>query len=216
MTRPGVLFLVVGPSGVGKDSLIDGARRFLDQDISFWFPTRYITRPADAGGEVHQAMTSEEYDRLTLDGAFMLSWRAHGHGYGIPIAAKEALARGRSVIANASRQVIDEARRQWSPVRVMLITAPRDVLRERLTRRGRETADEIERRLDRVDAYRVAGDDVREVVNASELERATNRFVAMLEHEALSSIAAHQKVAELSGRRAVRDSIVRRSKSHRP
>lgn len=199
MTRPGVLFLVVGPSGVGKDSLIDGARQFLQQDVGFWFPTRYITRPADAGGEVHQAITWEEFERLALDNAFMLNWRAHGHGYGIPIAVEEALTRGRSVIANVSRQVIDEARRQWSPVRVMLITAPRDVLRKRLVERGRETADDIERRLDRIDAYQIEGDDVREVVNADQLDRATNRFVAMLEDEVLSSMATQQKVVEPSG-----------------
>jgi len=199
VTRPGVLFLVVGPSGVGKDSLIDGARQFLEQDVSFWFPKRYITRSADAGGERHKSITSEEFERLVTQGAFMLSWRAHGHGYGIPIAAKEALARGRSVIINVSRQVIEEARHQWSPVRVMLISAPRAVLRQRLTRRGREMPEEIEKRLDRMDAYRVAGDDVREVANAGQLERATNRFVAMLEHEVLSSITAHQKIVELSG-----------------
>ncbi len=199
MTRPGVLFLVVGPSGVGKDSLIDRARQLLDQDVSFWFPTRYITRPADAGGEKHRAMTPAEFDRLKAEGAFMLSWRAHGHGYGIPIAAKEALARGRSIIINVSREVIDEARRQWSPVRVMLITAPQEVLRERLIKRGRETIDDIEKRLNRMDAYRVEGDDVREVINADRLERATDRFVAMLEHEVLSSIVARRKVTELSG-----------------
>ena len=142
MSRCGVLFLVVGPSGVGKDSLIDGARQFLDQDVSFWFPTRYITRPADAGGEKHQAITPDDFDRLTRDGAFLLSWRAHGHGYGVPIAVREALSRGRSVIVNVSRDVIGEARRLWSPVRVMLITAPRDVLRERLIKRGRESAEE--------------------------------------------------------------------------
>ena len=196
--RSGVLFLVVGPSGVGKDSLINGARQFLEQDVSFWFPTRFITRPADSGGEIHQALTSDEFDQLARDGAFMLSWRAHGHGYGIPVAAKEALARGRSVIVNVSREVIDEARRLWSPIRVMLITAPRDVLRERLIRRGRETADDIERRLDRMDAYRVTGDDVREVINADQLNRAIDQFVALLEHEILSSIAARQKAAELS------------------
>lgn len=196
--RSGVLFLVVGPSGVGKDSLINGARQFLEQDVSFWFPTRFITRPADSCGEIHQALTSDEFDLLARDGAFMLSWHAHGHAYGIPIAAKEALARGRSVIVNVSREVIDEARRLWSPIRVMLITAPRDVLRKRLIRRGRETADDIERRLDRMDAYRVVGDDVREVVNVDQLDRAIDQFVALLEHEVLSSIAARQRAAELS------------------
>jgi ribose 1,5-bisphosphokinase len=199
MTRRGVLFLVVGPSGVGKDSLIDGARQFLGEDISFWFPTRYVTRPSDAGGEAHQAITPDDFDRLAKEGAFMLSWRAHGHGYGIPVAVREALARGRSVIVNVSRQVIDEARRQWSPVRVMLITAPRDVLRTRLIDRGRETLDDIERRLDRMDDDGIEGDDVSEVVNAGELGRAIDRFVAMLEHEVISSIAARQTAAALSG-----------------
>ncbi|MGH1477666.1 MAG: phosphonate metabolism protein/1,5-bisphosphokinase (PRPP-forming) PhnN [Geminicoccales bacterium] len=198
MGRPGVLFLIVGPSGVGKDSLIDGARQFLQHDISFWFPTRFITRPADAGGETHQAVTPEAFDRLQNSGAFMLSWHAHGHGYGIPIAVKEALARGRSVIVNVSRQMIDEARRLWSPVRVMLITAPRDILRDRLVKRGRETIDDIEKRLDRVDAYHVDGSDVREVVNAHRLERAIDRFVAMLQYEVMSSIAARQKESECS------------------
>lgn len=199
MTRPGVLFLVVGPSGVGKDSLIYGARQFLDQDASFWFPSRFITRPADSGGESHQSITSDDFDRLSKEGAFMLSWRAHGLGYGIPIAVKEALARGRSVVVNVSRQVIDEARQTWSPVRVMLITAPKDVLRERLIKRGRETADDIERRLDRMNAYRIEGDDVREVVNADQLTKAVDRFVAMLEHDVLSSIAERQMQNALSG-----------------
>lgn len=200
MNRPGVLFLVVGPSGVGKDSLINGARRSLDRDPGFWFPKRLITRPADAGGEAHLAMTSVDFDRLRAEGAFMLSWRAHGHGYGIPIAVKEALARGRSVVVNVSRQVIDEARHQWSPLRVMLITAPRDALRGRLVGRGRETADEIEGRLDQVDAYQVAGDDVREVINAGDLERAIDRFVATLGNEVMSSsAAARQKVTAPSG-----------------
>lgn len=198
MTRPGVLFLVVGPSGVGKDSLINGARRFLEEDVSFWFPKRYITRAADAGGEMHQAVTSEEFQRLSREGAFMLSWSAHGHDYGIPIAVNEALIRGRSVVVNVSRQVIDEARRQWPLVRVMQITAPRETLRERLIGRGRESADEIEMRLDRMDAYRIVGDDVREMVNADQLERSIDRFVAMLEHEVLSSIKARQKAVGLS------------------
>lgn len=188
MQRRGVLFLVVGPSGVGKDSLIDGARRLLADDVSYCFPKRYITRPQDAGGEPHRAVTDEEFDRLEAQGAMMLSWEAHGHRYGIPIAAEEALMSGRAVVVNVSRQVIDEARQAWPPVRILLVTASRGVLAARLAGRGRETEDEIQRRLDRMDAYRVVGDDVCEVVNEDQLDRAIDRIVALLEHELRTAV----------------------------
>lgn len=183
MRGRGILFLVVGPSGVGKDSLIDGAKRLLADDVSYYFPKRYITRPKDAGGEVHQAVTENEFERLKADGSFMISWKAHAHHYGIPVAAEEALAAGRSVVVNVSRQVIEETRRRWQPVRILMVTAPHDVLAARLTARGRETTGDIQKRLDRSDAYRIGGDDVCEVVNADRLDRAVDRFVALLEHE---------------------------------
>lgn len=190
MDGSGVLFLVVGASGVGKDSLIDGARQVLEGDRGYDFPIRTITRPADAGGEVHHAVAEQAFDRLEADGAFMLSWRAHGHRYGVPIEAEQALASGGSVVVNVSRQVIEEARRRWSPVRVMLITAPRTVLSARLEGRGRETREEIARRLDQTDAYRIEGDDVRELVNDAGLDLAISSFVALLEAERHAAMTA--------------------------
>ncbi len=199
MGKRGVLFLVVGASGVGKDSLIDGAHRLLEDDVSYCFPRRWITRPADAGGERHRAVSAAEFDRFETEGAFMLSWRAHGHRYGIPIAAEQALAKGRAVVVNVSRQVIEEARRRFSPVRVILVTAPRAVVAERLAARGRERTGDIERRLDRADAYDVAGEDVRELVNADRLDRAVDRLVALLEHELRTAIMAFEMETGPSG-----------------
>ncbi|MDH3661880.1 MAG: phosphonate metabolism protein/1,5-bisphosphokinase (PRPP-forming) PhnN [Alphaproteobacteria bacterium] len=179
--RRGLLFLVVGPSGVGKDSLIQGARRRLGDDVGYHFPTRLITRPEDAQGEDHQAVALEAFERLEAAGGFMLSWRAHGQCYGIPKSAEQALAEGRSVVVNVSRQIIDQARRRWPPVKVLLISAPHEVLRARLAARGREAGSDINKRLERAHAYRVSGDDVFEVVNADELEGAIDRFVALIE-----------------------------------
>ena len=53
----GTLFLVVGPSGAGKDSLLAGAQNVLQYDSSIVFARRCITRPSDAGGELHAAMS---------------------------------------------------------------------------------------------------------------------------------------------------------------
>ncbi|MGI9486902.1 MAG: phosphonate metabolism protein/1,5-bisphosphokinase (PRPP-forming) PhnN [Geminicoccaceae bacterium] len=197
--RRGILFLVVGPSGVGKDSLIDGARHSLADDPAFHFPKRLITRPANAGGEDHQALTAAAFELLETAGGFMLSWRAHGHRYGIPKTAEQALAEGRSVIMNVSRQVIDEARGCWSPLRVLQVSAPRDVLAARLAARGRERADDIQRRLERAHSYAIRGDDVREVVNDDELERVIDRFVALLEEERSDAIKPHGTESERSG-----------------
>jgi ribose 1,5-bisphosphokinase len=143
-----MLVLVVGPSGAGKDTLIEGARAALAGDPRFRFVRRVITRPADAGGEAHEAVTPAEFAARRAAGGFALAWRAHGLDYGIPADIAEDLAAGRVVIANVSRAVLAEAAARF-PVRVLEITAPAEVLAARLAARGRETASDIAQRLAR-------------------------------------------------------------------
>jgi ribose 1,5-bisphosphokinase len=181
VSRRGVLFLVVGPSGVGKDSLIQGARRRLADDPRFVFPRRFITRPPDPDGEDHQAVDEAAFDELLVRGDFTLTWSAHGLRYGIPSEVAAFLGSGRNVVVNVSRSVVDEARASLSPVRVLQVRAPRRTLRERLRIRGREEDDEIERRLDRADAHDIGGDDVRVLVNDGPLECSIRLFSGALE-----------------------------------
>ncbi|MEM7124493.1 MAG: phosphonate metabolism protein/1,5-bisphosphokinase (PRPP-forming) PhnN [Pseudomonadota bacterium] len=177
---PGVLILVVGPSGVGKDTLLDGARQTLDR-ARFVFPRRVITRAEDAGGEDHQGTTPEAFARQRADGAFALSWPAHGHDYGVPASIVDDLTAGHHVVVNVSRGVIDDARQRFPRVGVVSISAPRDALKSRLEERGRETREDVESRLDRAAAVTVAGDDVIDVVNDGSVEQGIARFIAALE-----------------------------------
>ncbi len=145
---PGKLILVTGPSGSGKDTLIEAARRHFEQDGSIVFCRRCITR-ADQTGEVHEVVSDAEFARMRSEGAFFLSWDAHGLHYGITADVRDNLRAGRNVVVNVSRGVIAEARRQWPDTHVINLSARPDVLRQRLEARGREAGDNISKRLER-------------------------------------------------------------------
>lgn len=176
----GTLFLVVGPSGAGKDTLLAAAKAHLAGDPRFHFVRRAITRPAEAGGEDHEPLTEAEFAAREAAGAFALSWRAHGLAYGVPADIEDRLAQGVSVVVNVSRGVIDAARRRFQPVRVVLVTAPPSVLAERLAARGREAAADIHRRLLRAGEVRVAGADVATITNVGPVEDGVRRLLAVL------------------------------------
>ncbi len=143
-----MLVLVVGPSGAGKDTLLATARTALAEDTRFRFVRRAITRPADAGGEPHEAVTEADFSARVAAGGFALHWQAHGLRYGIPADIGDDLKQGRVAVANLSRAMIAEAAARFR-VRVIEITAPPALLAARLAARGREDADDLARRLAR-------------------------------------------------------------------
>ncbi|SMH53566.1 phosphonate metabolism protein/1,5-bisphosphokinase (PRPP-forming) PhnN [Maritimibacter sp. HL-12] len=171
------IFAIVGPSGVGKDSLMRAAAQRLP---GLHLVRRVITRDPDAGGEDFDAVSREEFQRLHAAGAFALDWEAHGLRYGIPAEVTRRLARGETVLFNGSRAMLGQAAQVFPALRVIHVTARPEVLAARLAARGRETPAEISARLERARLALPAGLDVVEIDNSGALETATDALVALL------------------------------------
>ena len=144
----GRLVYLMGPSGSGKDSLIDAAREALAQ-LNCVVARRVITRSAESAGESAFGVSVEAFADLVRAGAFAMSWRANGLGYGIPVEIDQWLAEGRHVLVNGSRAYLPQAQERYPTLIPVLLSVRSDVLRQRLMSRGREGIEEIEARLAR-------------------------------------------------------------------
>lgn len=149
----GVLLYVIGASGSGKDSLMRHARTVLAHDSRVVFAHRYITRPQDAGGENHVALSEAEFDARVTRNLFPMHWHSHGMRYGIGCELNQWLAQGLTVILNGSRAYLPEAGKNYPELMPVLIEVAPDILRARLQGRGRESAEDIALRLQRAQTF---------------------------------------------------------------
>lgn len=149
----GVLLYVIGASGSGKDSLMRHAREALAPDSRVVFAHRYITRPHDAGGENHVALSEAEFEARVTRNLFPLYWYSHGMRYGIGCELNHWLDKGLTVVLNGSRAYLHEASRNYPELLPVLIEVSADTLRARLHARGRENAEDIETRLQRAGEF---------------------------------------------------------------
>ena len=154
---PGRLVLVVGPSGAGKDTLIGLAKTALVDDGEVVFPRRVVTRQASLS-EDNEYMVLEDFRRAIGRGDFAVHWEAHGHCYGLQRSIVDDIRAGRTVVVNVSRTVVEAMRRAYADVVVISITAPPDVLAERLAARTRSSDGRVADRLGRVVDDAVAPD----------------------------------------------------------
>ena len=144
----GRLIYVMGPSGVGKDTLLAYARvQLAEAGLPVLFAHRYITRAADAGGENHIALTQAEFAERSTLGLFALEWQSHGLRYGIGREIDLWLARGATVVINGSRGYCQDALAVYPAMGVVLIEADNQVLARRLASRGRESEQQVRDRL---------------------------------------------------------------------
>ena len=126
-----MLVLVVGPSGAGKDTLLDAARQRAGRRsaLSFRPPRDHAARPMPAARRTRR---SPKPSSPTRD--FALQWQAHGLRYGIPADVATDVAR-RVASPTSPRTVIADAASRF-PVRVIEVIAPPEILAARLAARA--------------------------------------------------------------------------------
>lgn len=142
----GRLIGVVGPSGVGKDTVMQALSEVVPDLL---LVRRVITRDPKLGGEDFEAVDPAEFDRREAAGAFCLSWEAHGLHYGIPDGVRLKVGMGSDMLVNLSRTALEPAAQIFPNFVVLNIIASPQTLKQRLAARGREDAEEISRRLAR-------------------------------------------------------------------
>jgi phosphonate metabolism protein PhnN/1,5-bisphosphokinase (PRPP-forming) len=111
-----------------------------------------------------------------------------GLRYGIPASIEPELRAGRTVVCNASRTIVDGARARYRHVKVVLVTAPPDVLEARLTRRARSSDGAVTERLQRaVSADRDVDPDII-IDNIGAIESGVRRLLNAI-HDQTSFVA---------------------------
>lgn len=178
---PGRLILVVGPSGAGKDTLLGRAKAACADDGRIVFPRRVITRESSAS-EDNEEVSAGTFEAALARDEYTMHWEAHGHRYALSRAIDDDIRAGHTVVANVSRTIIAAMRRAYANVLVISITAPPDVLAERIAMRARGSDGKIERRLKRAVDEAASVPDAT-IVNTSSVEYHARQLVRIIKGE---------------------------------
>jgi guanylate kinase len=144
-----VLLVVSGPSGSGKDTLVDGLRR-AEADLAYSISvTTRAPRPGEQDGVHYHFRDRSSFERMQAAGEFLETREYAGNLYGTPKAfILDCLSTGRDLVMKPEVNGALAVKRAFPhAVLVFLIAPSPDVLRQRLERRRTETSETIDERI---------------------------------------------------------------------
>ena len=196
--RKGMLLVISGPSGTGKGTLIE---RLMKEDPTLVFSVSATTRaprPGEIDGVHYHFVTNEQYDQLVADNAFVEYANVHGNRYGtLRSEVYERLERGENVVLDIDVQgALNVIASEKEKVSIFILPPSMQELRSRLTGRGTETAEAVERRLHNA-VWEISQKDKYEykVIN-DDLEDCLHTLQAIIEAEKHSSAYYSVEVPE--------------------
>jgi guanylate kinase len=181
----GKVFVITGPSGVGKGTLIERLlERIPELELSVSATTRE-PRAGEADGRDYHFLTPEEFDRRVEAGDFLEHATYSGNRYGtLREEVERRLREGRSVVLEIEVQGARQVR-EAMPEAVQIFIAPpgADALRERLEGRGTDSTEAIERRLRTAEIELEAQDEFPHVVVNDEVQEAAEKLEKLVRGE---------------------------------
>lgn len=153
---PGNVFMVVAPSGAGKSSLVNA---LLNEDSNIGLSISCTTRaprPGETNNVHYSFLSTKEFEKLK-DNNELLEWaQVHDNYYGTPKAyVQERVNKGQDILLEIDWQGAQQVRQQFPEVVDIFILPPSiEILKERLQKRGQDSAEVIERRI------RAAGEEI--------------------------------------------------------
>jgi len=145
----GSLFIICAPSGAGKTSLVNA---LLEREPDIELSVSYTTRPPRAGeedGREYHFVSRDVFLAMASRGEFLESAEVHGNLYGTSQSwINERRATGRDIVLEIDWQGAQQVRRLVpGAIGVFIVPPSLQILRKRLTARGQDSAEVIERRL---------------------------------------------------------------------
>ncbi len=149
----GTLFIISAPSGAGKTTLLHKAFLELKHEMRLERVITYTTKKPRVGekdGQHYHFVSRKQFDQLLVDGFFMEYSKAYTDYYGSPASVIEGLNQGISYLLIVDRVGAQEIVKKVPNAVLIWIEAPSMAdLKERLTRRGTDSEDQMKRRLSR-------------------------------------------------------------------
>ena len=149
MSRTGNLFVISGPSGAGKGTLV---KSLIEQVPDAWLSVSATTRKPREGevdGKHYHFLSNDQFDDLVRQDGFLEWAQVHSNKYGTPRAqVEQAIAEGKQAILEIDVQGAFQIKEKIPQSILVFIEPPSlEILEERLRGRGTETEDVIAARM---------------------------------------------------------------------
>jgi guanylate kinase len=199
--RPGAMLVIIsGPSGVGKDTIIDALQRRAHDPPYLYVvtSTTRAPRPGEVDGVDYHFLSREEFLRLRADRQFLEANEVHGNWYGSPRdQVREAVSSGRDAILKIDVQGAQRVKEQVTQAVLIFVVPPSlETLFARLRTRATEAVDELELRQQNAAIELARQDDYDYVVvnETGQVERTAERIDEIIAEERVRNAARRVRV----------------------